>query len=523
MAPEMKLAFVLCLFATSAVQRVVPNPTNPTASEPGNPATPEPAIPTDPAQSTTPESAQSTTPESAIPTDPAQSTTPEPSAIPTDPAQSTTPGTTPLPTDNPDICARHPCPARSTCEARANQTRVCLCMAGDYYDEDSRRCETAKVFPGQLQVPGLAFEKDMRNKTSPAFQRAAEQISDQIGVLFNESSGYLRSIVLELKPFENGKGRAGAGVGASVEMVFQTSARVKTQDVVGAVAKASECVACLLANSTFTYTSLCMKQPCDEKTTTCSAGDDGNFLCRCSKAYVATDYSHRACVACPSGQTPNGTRQCIDCPFGYSGFNCAESWKLALVIVGSVLGGLLLIAVAVLIVTSTRSPKKTSKRKKKDPDTGKPDVIHFSDKDPLVTSLPTNGREPAAKTEPAAAVKPFVGAGVPRIPRATAAGAWDGETGLEMTPSNSRHGSVAQGRTSWRNDNLEDMNGGPYSRPRNQTDPYAQTRPLSNPYSESRSLNNPYARDRPRTDPYARNQGQSNPNFSHDNERPFNY
>lgn len=67
------------------------------------------------------------------------------------------------------------------------------------------------------------------------------------------------------------------------------------------------------------------------------------------------------------------------------------------------------------------------------------------------------------------------------------------------------------------------MNGSPYSRPRNQADPYAQTRPLSNPYSESRSLGNPYVRDRPQADPYARNQGHNNPNFSRDNERPFNY
>ncbi|XP_051925388.1 mucin-13-like isoform X2 [Hippocampus zosterae] len=477
----MKLAFVLCLFATYAVQRVVLNPTNLTASEPANS--------TEPAQSTTPGQNHST-----------HSTV------------SVSPPTIPLPTENPDICARQPCPAGSTCQVRANQTRVCLCMAGDYYDEDSRRCETAKVFPGQLQVPGIEFEKDMGIKTSLAFQRAAEQISDEIGSLFNESSGYSRSIVLELKQLGNAKGRVGAGVGASVEMVFQTWARVKTRDIEKVVAEASECDACLLANSNFTYTSLCTKQPCDEKTATCSAGDDGNFLCRCSEAYVMTDYSHRACVACPSGQTSNGTRQCIDCPFGYSGFNCAESWKLALVIVASVLGGLLLIAVAVLIVMSARSPKKTSKRKN-DPDTGKPDVIHFSDKHPLVTSRPTNGREPPAKTEPAAAVKPFAGVGAPRIPRATAASAWDGENGLEMTPSNSRHGSVAQGRTLWRNDNLEDTNGGPYSRPRNHTDPYAQTRPLSNPYSESRSLNNPYAR----------NQGQNNPNFSHDDEMPFNY
>ncbi|XP_077359306.1 mucin-13-like [Festucalex cinctus] len=394
-------------------------------------------------------------------------------------------------------------------------------MAGESYNEVSQLCETAKVFPGQLQVPGLAFNEDMKNKTSVAFQSAAKQITDEIDLLFSKVSGYSRSIVLELNQIARSNVRAVAGVSASVEMIFQTSAVVLTQDIEEAITSASKCDdACFLAGSVFTDTNLCDKKPCDEKTTTCTA-QDGAFLCGCLKGYIKTDYSQRACVACPSGQTPNGTQECKNCPFGYSGFDCSESWKLALVIVGSVLGGLLLITVIVLIVVSTKSPKKTSKKKNKNSEDARrsPDVIHFSDKDPLVTSLPTNQQESLVNIEPAMGVKPFPSGGIPRIPRATAASTWDSGTNLEMTPSNSRPSSAAQERRSWLNDNSEYNN----DKPRNQTNPYAQTRPLSNPYSESKSLNNPYAQDRPQTNSYARNQGQNNPSFSHDNERPFNY
>ncbi|XP_077407646.1 mucin-13b [Vanacampus margaritifer] len=503
-----------------------------------------PVDPTSPPESTTPGSVEptsppeSTTPGSVEPTSPPESTTPG-SVEPTSPPESTTPGQTdstnsadsaspttdPATTALPDVCELQPCPDGSQCEARANETRVCLCTAGESYNEDSQLCEAAKVFPGQLQVPGLAFVKDMEVKTSVAFQNAAQQITDQIALLFTEGSGYSRSIVLELKQIASKNVRAEPGVSASVEMIFRTSAPVKTQDIQKAISDASKCVdACFLAGSNFAETNLCEKKPCDEKTTTCTASD-GEFLCKCSKGYIETDYSQLMCVACPSGQKSQGTLKCVNCPFGYSGFDCSESWKLVLVIVGSVLGGLLLITVIILIVVSTRSPKKTSPKKNKDSEDSrrKPDVIHFSDKDPLVTNLPTNQQESLVNIEPAMGVKPFPSGGIPRIPRATAASAWDSGTNMEMTSSNSRPGSEAQERRSWLNDNSEYTNDSPYSRPRNQTNPYGQTRPLSNPYSESRTLNNQHAQDRPQTNPYARSQGQNNPSFSHDNERPFNY
>ncbi|XP_061160598.1 mucin-13b isoform X1 [Syngnathus typhle] len=576
MTPQLK--FILCLFATCAVELVVTNAVNPTEAPelttlspvtPGSnnpteqpkptmatPATPAPvnlteqpkqtmATPATPAPVNSTEQPKSTTPTPATsgstnPTEQPKPTAPtlatSGSTNPTLQPNQTTPGknnstistdsvspaTDPKPTIVPDICERLPCPSGSQCEARANNSRVCLCMAGDYFNEGSQRCETAKVFPGQLGVPAIEFQNDMKNKTSPAFQLAAKQISHEVYILFTKTPGYLGSIVLELKKIEPPKVRAAPGVIASLEMVFQTSAQIKAQDIEKAVTDVSTCEGCLLANSSFAKTKLCDKKPCEGKTTTCSEKDDGHFLCSCSKDYVTTEYSQRACVACPSGQEPKGTKECADCPYGYSGFNCNESWKLVLVIVGSVLGGLLLITIIVLIVVATKAPK-SSKKTKKDLETRSLDVIHFTDKEPLVTSLPTNQQGSLGKPAPVPGVKPFPSGAVPRIPRATAASRWDSGINLEMTPSNSRPSSVAHERGSWLNDNPEDVNGGPYSRPRNQTNPYAQSRPVNNPYSESQSANNPYVQDRPRTNPYARNQGQSNPVYSHDNERPFNY
>ncbi|XP_057681150.1 mucin-13b isoform X4 [Corythoichthys intestinalis] len=434
---------------TPAGPTTTPKP--PTTTPAGPTTTPKPPTTTPAGPTTTPKpptttpAGPTTTPKPPTTTPAGPTTTPKPPT--TTPAGPTTTPKQPTTTPKPQgICDRQPCPFGSRCEARANDTRVCLCMAGDSFNEESQSCQTAKVFPGQLQVPGITFEKNMTIKTSTIFQQTAKKITDQVDAVFKENPGYSHSIVLELKSIDDPKARANGGVSATVEMIFEKSAEINTTQIISTIAKASECDGCLLANSEFSKTKLCSKKPCDEKTSTCSEEDNGSFTCKCSKGYIMTDYSERSCSACPSGQTPRGTRECMNCPFGYSGFNCNESWKLILVIVGSVLGGLLVITVIALIVVAVKSPKKTSKRSK-GLDARNTNMINVSDRDPLVTSLPTNHRDPPVKKEPAMGVKPFPNGGVPKIPRATAASAWDSGTNLEMTPSNSRQNLVNSGRS----------------------------------------------------------------------------
>nr|XP_057917194.1 mucin-13-like [Doryrhamphus excisus] len=496
---------------TQATEPTTVIPTTPT--QPTEPTTVIPVTPTQPTTViiTTPTKPTTVTPATQTkPTDPATVSSIQPTSPDSVAPSSNNPTILPATTELPDVCDSNPCGDGITCEARVNGSFVCLCMAGAFFSGGT--CQTAQVFPGQLQVPNLKYEKEMETKTSNAFTYASWKINAQIRTSFRSAWGFSHSSVLELKPMSN-KRADSDGVTATLEVFFYKSIPITTQIFDDILVNASKCDACILANSTFAKTDLCLKKPCKEETADCSS-KEGFFNCRCKTGYIITDYSERVCVACPNGQKPHGTRDCVACPYGHSGFNCSETWQLALVVVGSVLGGLLLISLIVVIVLACKSPKKTSKKNKRlDTEDNQDTSLSSDDKHPLVNSLPTKRQPLPVKTESDTGLKPFPTGGVPKIPRATASSAWDSGTNLEMTPSNGRHNLMSSGRSSWLDDNSDDMNGSPYQRPRNQTNPYENSRPLSNPYTQ----------DRPQINPYARNQGHSNSSYSHDDGRPFNY
>ncbi|XP_039991468.1 mucin-13b [Xiphias gladius] len=467
----------------------------------GSPATPAPSPTTIPGlvgSSATPALSSTT----AAPDLVGSSTTLAPSATtPDSVGSSRTPA--PSSTAAPGPCDINQCGQGSTCAVRANQTFVCLCLPGDNYNYVSKTCENAKVFPGQLALPGLPYDKKMRDKESLEFKEAAQKITAELTTIFNTSDGYSNSTVLELQEIEQRKveSRSGNGVSASVEIIFNKNSKIKTTEIQKKMVDASGREG-LLQGASFKEKNLCSNNPCDERTTNCTS-ENGSYKCPCRENFIRTDFSGRICIACPSGQQAQDSLTCVSCPFGYSGLNCNESWQLALVITGSVLGGLLLIALILLPVLTLKSSKWSSK-KDRNADIGKPYVSHSPAKSPLVNSNSSLANNQA----PSLNGSNFGGVGVPRIPRATTTSNWGSRTNLEMAPSNSRQNLIPVSRNLIYDDQ-DDMN------------PYAQSRPQSSLHAQGRSQN-PYAQSRPQVNPYARSQGQTNPYYMQDRERWLN-
>ncbi|KAA8581566.1 hypothetical protein FQN60_003147, partial [Etheostoma spectabile] len=116
--------------------------------------------------------------------------------------------------------------------------------------------------------------------------------------------------------------RSETGVKADVEILFSEQAEITTAQVTETM-KAASSGEGVLKGAVFEGTDLCKKKPCDESSTTCK-WTDGLSTCTCSNNYIETDFSTKLCIACPSGQKAEGSKKCVNCQFGYSGFNCTE-------------------------------------------------------------------------------------------------------------------------------------------------------------------------------------------------------
>ncbi|MED6235507.1 hypothetical protein ATANTOWER_027864, partial [Ataeniobius toweri] len=388
--------------------------------------------------------------------------------------------------NNKRACASNPCLGGSTCEERANQSFVCLCLTGDFYIES---CVRGKVFPGKLSLT-KKFDPNMSNKQSQGFKDTSDEIINAIDQKFSEYNFYSGSSVLELRGSKPSKTRAEEGnVEASIEIFYHPNADITEKDVKETM-ETITCDSCSLPG-TFATQDLCDSAPCDKKTTTCKS-TEGTFTCSCQEGFNATNFSDRICLECPAGETFDKNK-CVPCGFGRTGTNCKDNRILILVIVAPILGALLIIALILLGVLTTKSKKKSSKIE--DEDIGKPYHSHSIAKAPLSKS-DSNGYPPPVKELTNGLA---VSSGAPRIPRATATGNWESRTNLEMTPSNSRQNLISSGQNSRFDDNQDDMISFAHSRPKN--NPYEQIRPTSNPYAQNRSMN-PYAQSRGQTNPY---------------------
>ncbi|XP_059892514.1 mucin-13-like isoform X6 [Gadus macrocephalus] len=488
-----------------------------------------------PGVSTTPPGVPTTTPEVSTTTPGVPTTTPEvPTTTPevptTTPDVTTiTPDVTTAPPSTSDPCNKNPCGGGSTCQRRFNETYTCLCLVGMNYDENERQCADAKVFPGKLELL-LPWDKQLKIKTSECFKKQSEYIIAMLNKTFKDLDvTYLKSTVLEFNPSESVEMnlRKNKNTTATVENLFQLSSNANDSWVRDTVLKAIENDTLI---ASFNAINLCDRNACDKATTNCKTGDEGSFNCSCVPGYLASKFSTRACFACPSGERPYNDTHCYPCAFGKSGFNCEESWQLALVIVGSVLGGLLFLMAIVVGVLSCRPSRKSSKKTSGTEEDAATYYSHSLAKAPLINP---NGPMPVAAN------------GFPKIPRATSTRDPLGGGRMEMTPNNSqliagpRAGHAAphvQNRDPYEQNrattNPYVQNREPYEQNQATTNPYVQNR---DPYEQNRATTNPYVQNR---DPYEQNRAMNNPyvqnqaynnkkrgytnsNYMHDDERSY--
>ncbi|XP_039887386.1 protein HEG homolog 1-like [Simochromis diagramma] len=339
----------------------------------------------------------------------------------------------------------------------------------------------------------------MRNPTSKEFKETADIIIAELDNVYNGKDGYSGSIVLKLLPRTTSRSRNTAlKVDALVDITFKASSEIKVAEVEETLKECPD-MKCTVIGKTFETKNLCDNTPCDEKNTNCTSSD-GTFNCTCKEGYKKTDYSTRMCIACPLGEKLKDN-ECVKCSFGYSGFNCSENWQLILVIVGSVLGGLLLIALILLPVATQKSNKISKKSKSAEME--KPYTNLSSASQPMASNK-FGHSQGVSFNRSANGHSGFQNGGVPVFPRAaTTTNSWDNRTNLEMKPSNGRqnfgHMNSGSEYSSRLYDEPEDIR------------PYAQTRPQ----------NNQYAENQPRINPYTQNQGHSNPHYTHDDGRRY--
>ncbi|XP_051894635.1 protein HEG-like isoform X2 [Pristis pectinata] len=242
-------------------------------------------------------------------------------------------------------CQSTTCPPGSKC-VDLYQSYTCHCPLGQYMLQSN--CVTVRSFLGILHLLNVTFTPGMNEVNTKAFLETSTKIEDEMKRFFKNDLYYYKSIVWKLE-----KG----SVMAFVDNIFSSSSNVTEESVNQNIrAGIKDCSNCSMITASDNYTSkaesLCNPNFCDANTSKCKV-NNGIRVCSCLPGYYKFAASDRSCQACPSGlRLQNGA--CAKCPFGYGGFNCDQSYLLALVVVSCVLGGILLLLLLALMGTCLR-------------------------------------------------------------------------------------------------------------------------------------------------------------------------
>ncbi|XP_042587643.1 protein HEG [Cyprinus carpio] len=256
--------------------------------------------------------------------------------------------TGPFCTEHMDECVNSPCPQGSVC-VNTGGSFSCQCDLG--FDlEDGRSCTQVKTFFGTFTV----------NTSMHLRSLGLHELHREILQLLNASlsifHGYRRSTLRK---------KDGGDVQISAVSMFSLSTNVTSTDVFNSIQMSlsncsrtySHCTIKLQHPLSYHAESLCLAQKtkCDLQYSECT-DSSGTPYCQCKPGYFKKNPEDMTCRDCGDGlKLVNGS--CVECMFGFGGFNCNNFYKLIAVVVSPAGGALLLIVVIALIVTCCKKDK----------------------------------------------------------------------------------------------------------------------------------------------------------------------
>ncbi|KAJ3591845.1 hypothetical protein NHX12_006976 [Muraenolepis orangiensis] len=260
--------------------------------------------------------------------------------------------TGPTCTQDVDECERNPCPSGSRC-VNTRGSFSCECPLG--FDlEEGRTCTRAKTFLGTFSINRPPSDPVLfRSAMAYEIQRDIVQL---LNVSLSRLHGYSRSTLTKRE--EN-------GLHILAVHMFSMSANVTGEEVYDSIqtsltncsSATAHCGVVLHHQLTYHAESLCLAQKtqCAAERSTC-VDSSGVAFCQCVPGYYKHNPEDLSCIECGDGyKLENGT--CVQCMFGFGGFNCSNFYKLIAIVVSPAGGALLLILIIALILTCCKKDK----------------------------------------------------------------------------------------------------------------------------------------------------------------------